>query len=40
MRMLVLAVINVDVYHFLTFSVLACHLEDTEIGVFWLHYAI
>ena len=36
---LVAAVVNVDVYHFLAFSDLTCHLEDTGIGVFWLHYA-
>ena len=33
---LVVAVINVDVYHFLAFSDLTCHLEDTGLGVFWL----
>ena len=32
-------VISVDTYHFLTFSDLTCHLEDTGIGVFWLHCA-
>ena len=38
--MLVVAVISVDAYHFfLAFSDLICHLEDTEIGVFWLHCA-
>ena len=37
--MLVIAVISVDAYPFLAFSNLTCHLEDTEIGVFWLHYA-
>ena len=31
------AVISVDVYPFLSFSDLTCHLEDTGIGVFWLH---
>ena len=36
---LVVAVINVDAYPFLAFSHLTCHLEDTEIGVFWLHCA-
>ena len=36
---LVLVVISVETYPFLTFSDLACHLEDTEIGVFWLHCA-
>ena len=36
---LVLAVISVDAYPFLAFSELACHLEDTGIGVFWLHCA-
>ena len=29
------AVISVDAY--LSFSDLTCHLEDTGIGVFWLH---
>ena len=38
-RMLVVVVINVDAYTFLTFSDLTCHLEDTGIGVFWLHCA-
>ena len=36
---LVVAVISVDVYPFLAFSDLTCHLEDTGIGVFWLHCA-
>ena len=31
------AVISVDAYPFLAFSGLTCHLEDTGIGVFWLH---
>ena len=31
------AVIGVDAYHFLAYPDLTCHLEDTEIGVFWLH---
>ena len=31
------AVISVDAYLFLAFSDLTCHLEDTVIGVFWLH---
>ena len=35
----VVAVISVDAYPFLAFSNLNCHLEDTGIGVFWLHYA-
>ena len=35
----VVAVINVDAYLVLGFSDLTCHLEDTEIGVFWLHFA-
>ena len=35
--MLVVAVISVDGYPFLAFSDLTCHLEDTGIGVFWLH---
>ena len=30
-------VIIVDAYPFLAFSYLTCHLEDTGIGVFWLH---
>ena len=29
--------ISVDAYPLLTFSDLACHFEDTGIGVFWLH---
>ena len=29
--------IRVDAYPFLAFSDLTSHLEDTEIGVFWLH---
>ena len=32
---LVVAVIIVDAYPFLTFLDLTCHLEDTGIGVFW-----
>ena len=36
--MLVVAVISVDDYPFLAFSDLTCNLEDTGIGVFWLHY--
>ena len=36
---LVIAVISVDAYPFLAFSDLTCHLEDTGIGVFWLHCA-
>ena len=31
------AVISVDAYLFLAFSDLTRHLEDTGIGVFWLH---
>ena len=34
------AVISVDAYPFLAFSGLTCHLEDTSIGVFWLHSAM
>ena len=30
-------VISVDAYSFLAFSDLPCLLEDTGIGVFWLH---
>ena len=37
--MLLVDVISVDAYPFLAFSELTCHLEDTEIGVSWLHYA-
>ena len=33
---LVTDVISIDVYYFLAFSDLACHLEDAGIGVFWL----
>ena len=29
--------VSVDAYHFLAFSDLTCHPEDTGIGVFWLH---
>ena len=36
---LVVAVISVDAYPFLAFSDLTRHLEDTGIGVFWLHCA-
>ena len=36
---LVVAVISVDAYPFFAFSDLTCHLEDTRIGVFWLHCA-
>ena len=35
--MLVVAVISVDSYPFLTFSDQTCHLENTRIAVFWLH---
>ena len=31
------AVVIVDAYPFLAFLDLTCHLEDTAIGVFWLH---
>ena len=34
---LLVAVISVDVYRFLAFSYLTCHLKDTGIGVFWLY---
>ena len=37
--MLVVAVFSVDAYPFLAFSNVTCHLKDTGIGVFWLHYA-
>ena len=33
------AVTSVDAYNFLAFSDLTIHLEDTVIGVFWLHCA-
>ena len=36
---LVVPVISVDAYPFLAFSDLTCYLEDTGIGVFWLHCA-
>ena len=31
------AVISGDACYLLAFSDLTCHLENTEIGVFWLH---
>ena len=37
--MMVVTVISVDVYPFLAFSGLSCHLEDTGVGVLWLHCA-
>ena len=37
---LVVAVISVDAYPYLAFSDLTCHLEDTRIGFFWLHFAV
>ena len=37
--LLVVALISVDVYPALAFLDLTCHLEDTGIGVFWLHCA-
>ena len=36
---LVAVVIIVDAYPFLAFSDMTSHLEDTGIGVFWLHCA-
>ena len=36
--MLVVVVISVDAYPFLDLSDLTYHLEDTGIGVFWLHF--
>ena len=33
------AVVSVDAYPFVPLSDLTFHLEDTEIGVFWLHCA-
>ena len=38
-RTLMVAVISVDVYPFSAFSDLICHLEDTGIGILWLHFA-
>ena len=38
-RTLVVAVISADAYPFLASSDLTCHLEDTGIGVSWLHCA-
>ena len=35
--MLVVAVTSVYAYPFLAFLDLTCHLEDTGVGVFWLH---
>ena len=32
-----IAVNSIDTYSFLAFSDLACHLEDTGIGISWLH---
>ena len=37
--MLEVAVIANDAYPFLAFSHLTCHLEDTKIGIFWMHCA-
>ena len=37
---LVVAGISADAYPFLAFSEMICHLEDTGVGVFWLHYAV
>ena len=34
---LVVAVISVNDYPLLAFSDLTCYLEDTGIGIFWLH---
>ena len=36
---LVVAGGSVDANPFLAFSDLTCYLEDTGIGVFWLHWA-
>ena len=38
--MLMIVVIIVDAYLFLSFSYLTCHLENTGIGAFWLHCAV
>ena len=37
--MLVLAVISVYAYSFLAFSELTCYLDETGIGVSWVHCA-
>ena len=37
--MLVLAVISINAYPFLALSHLTCYIEDTRIGIFWLHSA-
>ena len=37
--MLIGAVISFDAYTFLAFLALSYHLEDTGMGVFWLHCA-
>ena len=37
--MLVVVVINVHAYLFSALLDLTCHLEDTGVGVFWLHCA-
>ena len=37
---MVVVVTNVDAYLFLTFLALTCYLEDTGIGVLWLHHAV
>ena len=37
--MLVIVAISVDAYPFLGFSDLTFHLEDMELGIFWLHCA-
>ena len=34
------AVISVGIYPLLAFYDLTCHIEDTGIGVFWLHCAV
>ena len=33
-------IISADAYPFLAFSDLTSHLENTGIGVFWLHCAV
>ena len=37
---LVVVMISVDAYPLLAFSYLTCHLEDTGIGAFWLHWSM
>ena len=36
---LVVAVVSVDAHPFFVLSDLTCYIEDTGVGVFWLHCA-